>query len=124
MRDGKFWRMMAIAGVAALFYVGHGLHEGTNGGGFSLAKSAHAGGIAMRENERTIYTTSEDGRNVFIWQQTGPRQLKFVNSATALLPADHSDSQQPGTPGKYSPENREPESESNQQPGDQSPNPK
>jgi hypothetical protein len=65
MRDTKFWRFVAVAFVAAVLYVGHGLHRGGNGVP-SLVNSAHAGGVTTMNG--LIYTSDATGRTLHVWK--------------------------------------------------------
>jgi hypothetical protein len=47
MHESRFWRIVAVALVGGLFYVGHGLHAGHEALP-SLVNTADAGGMAVQ----------------------------------------------------------------------------
>jgi hypothetical protein len=83
MRNNRFWRISAVCAIIAVLYLGHGLHSGPSAG-LPLISSAQAGGIISRgETTNAIFTTSEDGKTVYVWHQTGPWEVQFAGSAHA-----------------------------------------
>jgi hypothetical protein len=84
MRDNYFWRIVVVCAVLSVFYLGHGLHNGSPSGGLQIIGSARAGGITTRgETSNAIFTTNQDGKTVYVWRQAGPFEVKFQGSATA-----------------------------------------
>ena len=84
MHDSKFWRIVAVSFVVALFYVGHGLHNRSHDGLSSLISSAHAGGVAVQETGGTppIYTTNAAGTQLFLWKGDGAGRATCVGVAS------------------------------------------
>jgi len=82
MQDSKFWRIVAVLAVAAMLYIGHGLHNGP-ADGLRLISTARAQGIMLGNNEHTILTTNPDGKSIHVWRQVNSEQVKFVSSAKA-----------------------------------------
>ena len=68
MKDTSFWRSMAVLFVGGLFYVGRGLHSGQGIQFPSLTPSVHAGVGVADENSETLFTASEDGKEIYMWQ--------------------------------------------------------
>jgi hypothetical protein len=74
VQDSKFWRSAAVLIIAAVLYVGHGLHNGGTEGVPSLVNTAHAGGVAVDapylNGVRTygrIYTADPSGTYLYVW---------------------------------------------------------
>jgi hypothetical protein len=69
VHDSKFWRFAAVLMIAAVLYVGHGLHNGGSDGVPSLVNTAHAGSVAAAAPAalQYVYTASEDGRVLYLW---------------------------------------------------------
>jgi|HubBroStandDraft_6_1064221.scaffolds.fasta_scaffold235475_2 hypothetical protein len=100
MQDSKFWRSAAVLMIAAVLYVGHGLHNGGTEEMPSLVNSAHAGGVAVKEGITSfsrIYTTDESGTHLYVWNEqpgvgalpkhiatieVNPREVKAPNRET------------------------------------------
>jgi hypothetical protein len=73
--NDRLWKLIAIAFVASLFYVGAGLHG--LAGGAPLTPRAHAeliGGAMTEDSEDVLITSSVDGRTLYIWT-LGPWNL-------------------------------------------------
>jgi len=85
MKDPLFWRMVTVFGLIALLYIGHGLHE--RGDHFSvLERSASAAGAGTAtESTETVFTSSADGKTVYVWQYFSSRPPKYVGKAEAVL---------------------------------------
>jgi len=109
MQDSKFWRSAAVLIIAAVLYVGHGLHNGGTEGVPSLVNTAHAGGVAIDapnvNGVRTygrIYTADESGRHLYVWDaptlgaipkhiatvDVNPTDAKAPNGDAILPPLD------------------------------------
>jgi anti-sigma-K factor RskA len=73
MHDSRFWRIAAVSFIAALLYVGHGLHGGARGELPSLVNVAQASGSAVQATGSTpyVYTTNAGGTQLFVWQADG-----------------------------------------------------
>jgi hypothetical protein len=69
MGDSRFWRMIAVLCVAGVFYVGHGLHNGSAIP--ALDSSAIAAAPWGNSHESRFYTVSEDGRTLYVWTSSG-----------------------------------------------------
>ncbi|MHC5023909.1 MAG: hypothetical protein ACYTGG_08350 [Planctomycetota bacterium] len=66
--NDRVWKLIAIAFVAALFYVGTGLHD--LAGGESITPRANAeliGGALTQDAEDVLITSSACGRALYIW---------------------------------------------------------
>jgi hypothetical protein len=87
MQSSPFWRILAVSMVAALLYVGHGLHSGGSDGLPSLVNTAHAGGVSVSTSNGAhhIYTTSEDGRVLYLWQYSPGGGASFMSEASIPL---------------------------------------
>jgi hypothetical protein len=86
VQDSKFWRVAAVLMIAAVLYVGHGLHNGGTEGVPSLVNTAHAGGVAgiPRTSFTRIYTTDESGTHLYVWNEqpgvgTVPKHVATAN---------------------------------------------
>ncbi|HET6329132.1 MAG TPA: hypothetical protein VFG04_30895 [Planctomycetaceae bacterium] len=82
MQDNKFWRIVAVALVGGLFYVGHGLHRGHEALP-SLVNSAHAGGAGAQAmgGQYGIFTSSGDGNVLYCWSADGRGGASFRGAA-------------------------------------------
>jgi hypothetical protein len=82
MQESKFWRIVAIGLVGALFYVGHGLHMGHEAWP-SLVNTAHAGGAGVQSmgGAYSIFTSSADGHTLYAWGADGSGGANFVGVA-------------------------------------------
>jgi hypothetical protein len=69
VQDSKFWRIAAVLMIAAVLYVGHGLHNGGNNSLPSLISTAHAGGVGVFNGR--VYTTNQVGTEVRVWNIDG-----------------------------------------------------
>ncbi|OAI57794.1 hypothetical protein AYO47_07625 [Planctomyces sp. SCGC AG-212-M04] len=72
MSDSRFWRLIAVLMVVGVFYVGHGLHSGSDPV-LTLDSPAFAGAPWGNPDRAEFYTVSEDGKIVYIWNTTGRR---------------------------------------------------
>jgi hypothetical protein len=80
MRDSKFWRFAAVLLIAALLYVGHGLHSGD--GLPSLTNVAHAGGVGISTLQGSvIYTSNGDGTILHMWNTEPSGKPRYVTTA-------------------------------------------
>jgi len=81
MKDTCFWRIVSVAAVLGLFYVGHGLHSGGESASLDMARTAHAQGAGItyntQDNSVVMATSSEDGRTIYIFSRR-PGNLKPV----------------------------------------------
>ena len=68
MTDSKYGRTMLLAIVAGLFYVGSGLRNDTMLEIPSLTKSVEAGVAVANDEIETVFTSSEDGKTIYMWQ--------------------------------------------------------
>jgi hypothetical protein len=100
MQDSKFWRFAAALMIAAVLYVGHGLHNGGCEGMPSLVSTAHAGGVAVdaftvgpnggRMFGR-IYTSDASGRRLYIWDGVNINKgAKPEYIGSVVVPENHS----------------------------------
>ncbi len=83
MQDNKFWRFVAVALVGALFYVGHGLHNGHDAPP-SLVNVAQAGGAGVQNGasgQYGIFTSSQDGNILYCWVANGRGGASFRGAA-------------------------------------------
>jgi len=79
MQDSKFWRVAAVLMIAAVLYVGHGLHNGGGDGMPSLVNTAYAGGVGVSTQQGSIlYTSSQDGRTIFHWTTGDGGKPKYL----------------------------------------------
>jgi hypothetical protein len=72
MADSKFWRTLAVAFVAGVFYLAHGLHGPTSMGSLpSLTQDVQAGDVATATSPSSpsvkIITSSDDGKVINVW---------------------------------------------------------
>jgi hypothetical protein len=69
--ETRFWRMIAVAVVVGLFYVGHGLHQGSADG---LLSTADAQTMVYFDNSDggstppILFTQSQDGSKIYAWR--------------------------------------------------------
>ncbi len=75
MAESKFWRTLALAFVAGIFYLAHGLHGGDSIGSLpSLTTEVQAGDVATATSGNSssvkIITSSDDGRVINVWSTT------------------------------------------------------
>ncbi len=85
MRDSMFWRVTVWIGLIGLFYVGHGLHQPDQAVP-TFATPVHAGGAgAATEHVENLFTSSEDGKTIYMWRYFGARSPKLVHKAEAVL---------------------------------------
>jgi hypothetical protein len=69
MNESKFWRVVAVAFVVALAYVGHGLHSPQGASLPSLENVVHAAGVSWHTDSPEMFTASADGQTVFAWKR-------------------------------------------------------
>jgi hypothetical protein len=70
MRRDRFWKVLAVAFVAALFYAADAVHRLVGAGPLAPRTRAQAQviGPAMTEYaEEVLVTASPDGRTLYIW---------------------------------------------------------
>lgn len=80
MADSKFWRVLAVAVVAGVFYLGHGLHDPSASLlpdlQAELQAELQAGDVATAIHNGNglgrmrIITTSDNGRMIHVWSTT------------------------------------------------------
>ena len=85
MSDSTFWR-----GLATIFVVGFFCFESNpNSDGFAqipVGVPAHAAEpIVGNQNGNFLFTSSQDGRKLFMWRRDDPRLPKFVGEVDAIL---------------------------------------
>jgi hypothetical protein len=89
MADSKFWRVLAVAAVAGVFYLGHGLHDPSDNPLPDLVSELHAGDVATAVHQNTarmkIITSSDQGRTIHVWNSdsTGGN-VTFMGSYPAV----------------------------------------
>jgi hypothetical protein len=103
VQDSKFRRIAAVLMIAAVLYVGHGLHNGGSDGVPSLVNSAHAGGVAVdaftgpnggRMFGR-IYTADASGRRLYIWDGVNMNKgAKLEYLGSVVVPENEATSEQ------------------------------
>lgn len=80
MKDTYFWRILSVAAVAGLFYVGHGLHSGGEPS-LDFASTVHAQGAGItynsQDNSVIMATASDDGKTLYIFSRR-PGNIKPV----------------------------------------------
>lgn len=82
----RFQQNLTILIVAAAFYVGHGLHSPEPISVPSLTAPAYAGDVASAaENSEVLFTSSLDGKKLFLWRYQGTRNPRFLGEAEAIL---------------------------------------
>ena len=75
MRTDRFWKLLAAAFVAALFYAGDALHRLAGAGPLTPQARAQIIGPAMTEYaEDVLVTSSASGKTLYIWT-FGPWKL-------------------------------------------------
>ena len=64
MSESRFWRVMAVLGVAGLFYVGHGLNQQSAP---IFVQKAQAQGVAVQPGAAgpIAVTASADGKTIY-----------------------------------------------------------
>jgi hypothetical protein len=96
MQDIKFWRIVAVAACAGLFYVGHGLHHSGGDAVPSLVSAARASGVALdalasqpgTRSYAKIYTANETGTILYVWEAPFARGANPKHVATVGVPKD------------------------------------
>jgi hypothetical protein len=75
MRHDRFWKLLAIVFVAALFYAADAVHRLAGAGPLTPQAGAQVIGPAVTEyDEDVLVTSSSDGRVLYIWT-FGPWKL-------------------------------------------------
>jgi len=86
MSNSYFWRVFAVAVAAGLFYVGAGVGTNNTVGLPSVSTPARANdNIARSKDSEYIFTASQDGRRIFIWQHVGAKPPKYIGESEAVL---------------------------------------
>jgi hypothetical protein len=85
MGNSVFWKLLAVLGVIGLFYVGHGLHGGKAVDLPPIVAPAHASGLGALPVSpegvgHAVYTTSADGKTLYVWGINALTGAKFVGS--------------------------------------------
>jgi hypothetical protein len=89
MAESKFWRTLAAAFVAGIFYLAHGLHDSGSVDSFpGLTQEVQAGDVATINHQNRsnvkIVTTSDDGQTLYAWSTTTGGDIpKYVGSVVA-----------------------------------------
>lgn len=88
MVDSKFWRLLAVALVAGVFYLGHALHGGPAIDLPGLTTRVHAGDVATAvtggNTAVKVITSSEDGASINVWQTyTTSNSVHFLGTFKA-----------------------------------------
>jgi hypothetical protein len=84
MQDSKFWRIIAVTTIAAVLYVGHGLHHSGSDGLPRLGNVAHAGGVGVATVRGSVlYTSSEDGKTLYMWNTGDAGRPTYAATAMA-----------------------------------------
>ncbi len=83
--NSRIWQGLAVLFGFSLLYIGHGLHQGGSDGLPTLVGTAQAGGVAVSTSTGTamIYTASEDGQRLYIWQANKEGMPQFVGTRLA-----------------------------------------
>ena len=81
-----FWKIIAVAAVAGLFYVGNGLRaQPESNSANSLILTAESAEI-VKINNKLLVTVSENGRTIIFWEidasDTGTPHVLNVKSHT------------------------------------------
>ena len=84
MEDSRFWRLIAVLGVAGIFYVGHGLHTEPLP---SIDSPAMAAAPWGQHGHSDFFTVNEDGSVLYRWRSFGG-QVKFDGLTRAEARAD------------------------------------
>jgi hypothetical protein len=75
MKRDRFWKLIAVVLVAALFYAADAVHRLAGAGPLTPQARAQVVGPAMTEYaENVLVTASSDGRTLYIWT-FGPWKL-------------------------------------------------
>ena len=83
MKDSSYGRLIAATFVAALLYIGHGLHTDRPVEMKSIIPNATAGVGVADEDSETLFTASADGRRIFMWQYYSSKPPKFLGESEA-----------------------------------------
>jgi hypothetical protein len=68
MKRDRFWKLLAVLFVAALFYAADAVHRLAGAGPLTPQARADIIGPAMTEDaEDVLVTSSRDGRTLYIW---------------------------------------------------------
>ena len=82
MREDKFWKLMAVCFLAAISYLAHGLHVGSDAQWPGVSNSAMASGVGTPgDTTEVVLTSSEDGRTIFMWQYNHSRPPRFLGKS-------------------------------------------
>jgi hypothetical protein len=83
MKHDRFWKMLSVCFLAAMIYIGHGLHVLTGADGPSFGNSALAAGVGTPSDQtEVVLTSSENGRTIYIWQYNHARPPRFLGQST------------------------------------------
>lgn len=85
MSDSIFWRFAAVMFIAGLFYIGSGTGSRDPNQLPTIGSKAYAGVGVADENSEVVFTSSQDGRKIYMWQYFGSKPPKFMGQAEAIL---------------------------------------
>ena len=82
----RFWKTATALFVLGLFYIGAGLQSGSMPALPSVTTPAYAGGVTVAtEDAETVFTTSEDGKTIYMWQYYSSKPPKYIGKVEAIL---------------------------------------
>ena len=80
----RFWKVAAILLIVGLFYVGAGLHS-RSPWTMPAESPAYGGGVTVgTDDAETVFTASEDGKTVYMWQYFGSKPPRYLGKAEAI----------------------------------------
>lgn len=95
MSNSTFWRCSAVMFIAALFFIGSGVQKVMTPQHSTplhptlqiptLTNTAFAGVGVADENSEVVFTASQDGRKIYMWQYFSSKPPKFIGEAEAIL---------------------------------------
>lgn len=82
----RLQQTLTVLSLVAAFYIGHGLHTSEPISMPSLTAPVYAGDVASAaENTEMVFTSSPDGKKLYLWRYQGTRKPRFLGEAEAVL---------------------------------------
>lgn len=83
--ESRFGRVVTVIGIVSLLYIGHGLHRQSGSFLPALLPAASAGVGVADDTAETLYTSSADGKKIYMWQAFSAKPPKYLGEAEAVL---------------------------------------